>query len=40
MTGATINFPRTMSEDMDVQWINEDTKLLPYLQTWWRSTSW
>jgi hypothetical protein len=27
MTGPTINSPRPMPEDMDVQWINEDIKL-------------
>jgi hypothetical protein len=27
MTGPTINSPRSMPEDMDVEWINEVTKL-------------
>jgi hypothetical protein len=32
MTGPTINSPRPMPEDMDVQWINEDTKLFAISQ--------
>jgi hypothetical protein len=32
MRGPTINSPRPMPEDMDVQWINEDTKLFTISQ--------
>jgi hypothetical protein len=32
MTGPTINSPRPMPEDMDVQWINEETKVFAISQ--------
>jgi hypothetical protein len=32
MAGPTINSPRSMPEDMEVQWINEDSKVFTISQ--------